>query len=79
MSPSLCTECCQVGQQKSPEHSNRKAFIASAGDILVVHFLFLVFWQQMKLMFQKVEELLVVVDESDVDTKDEQYCNEDVE
>ena len=33
----------------------------------------------MKLMFQKVEELLVVVDESDVDTKGEQYCNEDVE
>ena len=33
----------------------------------------------MKLMFQKVEEILVVVDESDVDTKDEQYCNEDVE
>ena len=33
----------------------------------------------MKLMFQKVEELLVVVDESDVDTKDEQYFNEDVE
>ena len=31
----------------------------------------------MKLMFQKVEELLVVVDESDVDTKDEQYCNEE--
>ena len=29
----------------------------------------------MKLMFQKVEELLVVVDESDVDTMDEQYCN----
>ena len=33
----------------------------------------------MKLMFQKVEELLVVVDESDVDTKGEQYFNEDVE
>ena len=41
--PSRRTECCQVGQQQSPEHSNRKAFIASAGDILVVHFLFLVF------------------------------------
>ena len=55
---------------------------ASAVDILVVHFCGgLVCLQQMKqLMFQKVEELLVAVDDRDVDTEDvQQHCSEDVE
>ena len=54
---------------------------ASAEDILVVHFCGdLVCWKQMKLMFQKVEELLVAVDDRDVDTEDvQQHCSEDVE
>ena len=54
---------------------------ASAVDRLPDHFCGdLVCWKQMKLMFQKVEELLVAVDDRDVDTEDvQQHCSEDVE
>ena len=68
---SLHTECCLVGPQQSLEHSDMMAASASAVDRLVVHFYGnFVCWQQMKLMFQKVEGLLVAVDDRHVDTED---------
>ena len=81
MWPSLRTECCHVGQQQSQEHFDRRAVFASVEDILVVHFLGdFVCWQQRKLRFPRVEELLVAVDDRDVDTEDvRQHCSEDVE
>jgi len=77
----LRTGYCQVDQQQSLEHFDRKAVFVSVGDILAVRFFDdSVYSQLMRQMFQMVEALQVVVDDKDVDTEDEQqHCSEDGE